>query len=114
MEVEEPDGFEVVGHVPIAKLPYNNPGTAYTIVKLGSPDTGEWAGQLEGGSSGVPSCRLHTYIRTSILPYVVASFVFSYGIFIYIHTYTYVIILNCLCLYFVHMYCTCQSSLLVE
>jgi coatomer protein complex subunit gamma len=39
VEVEEPDGFEVVGHVPIAKLPYNNPGTAYTIVKLGSPDT---------------------------------------------------------------------------
>ena len=69
MEVEEPDGFEVVGHVPIAKLPYNSPGTAYTIVKLGSPDTGEWAGQLEGGSSGVASCRLHTYVHTYVLPY---------------------------------------------
>ena len=40
VELEEPDGFEVVSFVPIAKLPYNEPGTAYSIVKLNSPDTG--------------------------------------------------------------------------
>ena len=41
VEVEEPEGFKVVGCIPIESLPYNKPGTTYTIVELAEPDTGE-------------------------------------------------------------------------
>ena len=40
VEMEEPDGFKVVECIPIESLPYNKPGTTYTIVELAEPDTG--------------------------------------------------------------------------
>jgi len=40
VEMEEPDGFKVVGSIPIESLPYNKPGTTYTIVELVEQDTG--------------------------------------------------------------------------
>ena len=56
VEMEEPEGFRVVGCVPIESLPYSKPGTTYTIVELTEQDTGggwgrTWVGvgQDKGG-----------------------------------------------------------------
>ena len=40
VEMEEPEGFKVVGCIPIDNLPYSKPGTTYTIVELAERDTG--------------------------------------------------------------------------
>ena len=40
VEMEEPEGFKVVGCIPIDNLPYSKPGTTYTIVELVERDTG--------------------------------------------------------------------------
>ena len=39
VEMEEAEGFSVLSYVPIAKLPYDKPGTTYTLVKMNDPNS---------------------------------------------------------------------------
>ena len=39
VEMEEAEGFSVVSYVPIPKLPYDKPGTTYTLVELNDPNS---------------------------------------------------------------------------
>lgn len=39
VEMEEVEGFSVVSYVPVAKLPYDKPGTTYTLVELTDPNS---------------------------------------------------------------------------
>lgn len=45
VEVEPSDGeFEIVNHIPCPLLPYNQPGTTYTLVKLPEdPTSGKYS-----------------------------------------------------------------------
>lgn len=38
--MEEPDGYQVLSNIPAASLPYNQPGTCYTLVEITDPDAG--------------------------------------------------------------------------
>lgn len=38
--MEEPDGYQVVSSVPAPSLPYNQPGTCYTLVEITDSDAG--------------------------------------------------------------------------
>ena len=39
VEMEEAEGFSVVSYVPIPSLPYDKPGTTYTLVKMNDPNS---------------------------------------------------------------------------
>ena len=39
VEMDEVEGFSIVSYVPVAKLPYDKPGTAYTLVELTDPNS---------------------------------------------------------------------------
>ena len=41
MELEEPEGFTVLSHIPIPKLVYDKPATTYTLVEMNDPNTGK-------------------------------------------------------------------------
>lgn len=38
--MEEPDGYQVVSSIPAPHLPYNQPGTCYTLVEITDSDAG--------------------------------------------------------------------------
>ena len=38
--MEEPDGYQVVSNIPAPSLPYNQPGTCYTLVEITDSDAG--------------------------------------------------------------------------
>ena len=40
VEMEMPDNFAPVTYVPIPKLPYNQPGTTYTLVEMENTNAG--------------------------------------------------------------------------
>ena len=39
VEMEEAEGFSVVSYVPIPSLPYDKPGTTYTLVRMNDPNS---------------------------------------------------------------------------
>jgi len=36
--MEEPEGYQVISYIPAPSLPYNQPGTCYTLVEITDPD----------------------------------------------------------------------------
>ena len=38
--MEEPDGYQVVSNIPAPSLPYNQPGTCYTLVEITDSEAG--------------------------------------------------------------------------
>ncbi|XP_065910406.1 coatomer subunit gamma-2-like isoform X1 [Dysidea avara] len=38
VEMEEPEGYQVISYIPTPSLPYNQPGTCYTLVEITDPD----------------------------------------------------------------------------
>ena len=42
VEMEEPEGFSVLSHIPIPKLGYDKPATTYTLVELTDPNSGRY------------------------------------------------------------------------
>ena len=38
--MEEPDGYQVVSSIPAPSLPYNQPGTCYSLVEITDSEAG--------------------------------------------------------------------------
>jgi len=60
--MEEPDGYQVVTSIPAPSLPYNQPGTCYTLVEITDPD----AGIITAGPY-IMSCTIASYLQSLVL-----------------------------------------------
>lgn len=60
--MEEPDGYQVVSSIPAPSLPYNQPGTCYTLVEITDPDAG-----IITTASCIMLCAVASYLQSLVL-----------------------------------------------